>query len=610
MKKILTILFILLSSLVFSQKEYFVDVEISNSNPSIDEQVQLLYKLKYKGNNGSFNLSGMQIRKPQMSNFDIVDEGGGMNMNMSFGFGSSGGMEIYQYKLILQPKKVGAFTIAPVEFHWNKHVYKSPKVTLTINKSTGGVSTNKSKQSQGVSKGDLFGKTIVSKTKIYQGEPITVSQKVYSKLNIADIKNYKLPSYSGFWSEEIDIGQLKIKQEMINNVKYNVLEFKKSILFPQKSGIIKIEPMTVECVVQTVKTRRPRDHFEQMMYGNSIRYYANSVHHAKSSTVKINVLHLPSKGKPANFSNMIGSFKLKAELTKSELEINDATNLKITISGSGNIKLIEELDFNFPPDLEVYDPKISNKVNVNASGVSGSKTFDYIIIPRNAGTYKIKAASFSYFDVNQKKYKILSTPEYIIKVGKGDGSASNVVSTSINQEDIKYIGSDIRFIKNQAFKLKPKGTFFFGSILFFILLISPAILFILFIIIWRKQLQRRSNIALMKNKKATRVAKKRLKAANNFLKQNKRNEFFEEISQALWGYIGDKFTIQLSELSMDTVEETLTEKNVKQELIKQFIETLNNCEFARFAPGDKADTMEQIYKEGIETISKIESELR
>ncbi|MCF8299123.1 MAG: BatD family protein [Saprospiraceae bacterium] len=603
MKQITTILLIFLTSLVFGQ-DYYVDVELSSSNPSVGDEIDITYKLKFKGNSGSFNLSGLQIKRPQYSGFEIVDERSGMNQ--SFSFGGGGGMELYQYIVTLKALKEGNFSFGPMEYHWNNKVYKSPNISIAVSKGSGNQSVNTS----GVNSGDVFAKISISKTQAYQGEPITVSLKVYSKLNIANITDYKLPSYTGFWAEDIDLGQLKVKTEALNHVKYNVVEFKKSILFAQKSGTIEIEPLEVECVVQTIKTRKPRDYFEQMRWGNRVQYYANINKRVTSSKVSVKILPLPTSGKPADFSGMIGNFTLSPELTQTEIETNDATNLKIKISGTGNIKLIDELDFDFPTDFEVYDPKISTNVDVNGGGVSGSKSFDYLIIPRNPGTYKIKPASFSYFDINAKAYKTLSTPEYTIKVGKGSGNASNIVTTSVSQEDVKYIGSDIHYIKTNAIVLKPINMFLFGSDIFWILLISPVILFILFIIIWRKQLKRRSNAALMKNKKATKVARKRLKTAYSFMKQNEKNKFFEEISRALWGYVSDKFAIPLSELSMDSASDKLTEKHVKEELIKTFIETLHNCEFARFAPGDKADTMEKIYKEGIETISKIESELR
>ncbi len=604
MKLISTILLILLTSLVFAQ-DYFVDVDLSSSNPAVGDEIQIIYKLKYKGNSVSFSNSGLQIKQPQYSGFEVVDERHGMSQNFSFG-GGSNGIELYQYIVTLKALKEGNFTFGPMEYHLHKKVYKSPLVAIAVKKGSGNKNTNTS----GVGSGDVFAKILISKTQAYQGEPITVSLKVYSKLGIADLSDYKLPSYTGFWTEDIDIGRLQVKQEALNHVKYNVIEFKKSILFAQKSGTIEIEPLDVECVVQVIKTRKPRNYFEQLQWGNRVQYAENVKKRVKSAKVKVNVLPLPSSGKPANFSGMIGSFSIKPELTQTEIETNDATNLKIRISGTGNIKLIEELDFDFPTDFEVYDPKIATNVDVNAGGVSGSKSYDYLIIPRNPGTYKIKPASFSYFDIKSKSYKTLSTPEYTIKVGKGSGDASNVVTTSVNQEDVKYIGSDIHYIKTNAITLKPINAFLFASNVFWILLISPIVLFILFIIIWRKQLKRRSNAALMKNKKATKVARKHLKTAFAFIKQNEKDKFFEEISRALWGYVSDKFAIPLSELSMDTARETLTEKNVKEELISQFIETLNNCEFARFAPGDKADMMEKIYIEGIETISKIESELR
>jgi len=573
----------------------------------VGEQFQLIYT--FNGRDGKVNM-------PQLKGFSLL---GGPNVGYNSSFQNNNGKVTQSistsYTYILKAKSTGKFTIPPATLIIDRKKYRSNSLTIEVVKGSSG---NKNQQHQksgeskttAVSSKELFAKTIISKTKVYQGEAIAVTQKIYSKYQIADISNFSQPSFTGFWTEDIDIGRLAVEVEAYNNEKYYVLVLKKSIIYPQKSGIIEIDPMKIECVIQRVKTRKARSRAEQMWYGSTIKYTENELHKLKSRKIIIKVAALPSEGKTSDFSGAVGSFKLTSSLTKEELNANEATNLKIVISGKGNLKLIEEPDIEFPPDFEVYDPKITNNIKTNESGMSGSKTFDYLIIPRNAGRYKIKPVVFTYFDVNNKAYKKLLSTKYELRVGKSDGSESNITVSNIDQEDIKYIGSDIRHIANHSFVLQNTGTFFFSSPLYFFLLHIPLLIFVLIIIIWRHRIKQRDNILVLKNKKATKVAKKRLKKAQEFLKSNNKDDFYIEISLALWGYLSDKFSIPLASLSIDSVTGALISKGVEKSIIEEFIKVLNNCEFARFAPGDSTSAMESIYSDGISIISKMERELK
>jgi len=284
--------------------------------------------------------------------------------------------------------------------------------------------------------------------------------------------------------------------------------------------------------------------------------------------------------------------------------------LKFVISGQGNIQLIDKLNITFPPDFETYDPKVTSNVNTTANGVNGSQTFEYLVIPRKPGKFTVKPVTFSYYDLSKRQYVTLTSQEFKIDVAKGTGDQSTVTYSAANREDIQYIGNDIRYIVNNPSHLRKTGSLFFGSPLFIFLLILPIVLLILLKILWKKQEERRGNVMLMKNRKATRVAKKKLKKAEDFMKGGKQEEFYIEISQALWGYIGDKFSIPPAELSIDTVQDALVRRGVNEPTVNQFIEALNSTEFARFAPGDKNVKMEEVYHQALEIISKIERELR
>ncbi|MCD4679267.1 MAG: BatD family protein, partial [Bacteroidales bacterium] len=469
--------------------------------------------------------------------------------------------------------------------------------------------------SQGIDSKSLFFKATANKSNPMIGEQINISFKIYTSVNIAQYTVDEFPAFAGFWTQDLEGNKKQPKQhyEVIDGKRYIVAEIHKKAIFPQKSGKLRIDPMKIECLIQVQsKSRRSTGDavFDQFFNNSFFNSYQNVKKTLKSNSITINVKPLPINNKPAGFSGAVGSFTFTSDLDKTELKANEAINLKFSISGKGNVKLVNKLNVDFPPDFEVYDPKITYKDLNTENTIGGRRSFEYLIIPRNAGSYKIKAVQFSYFDPGKNKYITLSSPEYNINVAKGEGSQTNISYSGVNQEDIKYIGSDIRFIKTDEFPLQIIGSYFFGSMNFYLSIFLPIILFIVFIIVWKNQLRKRSDMLFMKHKKATKISRKRLKKASEYLKQNKKEEFFVEISQALWGYLSDKFAIPLSELSMESVNDALLNKNVNEEIIKQFIDTLNECEFARFAPGDSASTLENIYKQGLEIISKIERELK
>jgi hypothetical protein len=449
-----------------------------------------------------------------------------------------------------------------------------------------------------------------------QGEEIILTYKLYTSVGISNIDDSKISSFPGFWSRNLLENRDGYTQtrESIEGQEYVVAELKKFALFPQRSGEITIEPGELNCVAQirSNSQRKSSDPFFDSFFNDPFfnSRYQNVEKQLFSNSLKIDVKPLPGKDKPADFSGAVGSYSFKSEISQTEVTANEAITLKYTLSGKGNLELIDPPAVNFPTDFEVYDPEIKNNIKVSSSGVSGTRTFEYLIIPRNPGEFTIKPLEFSYFDIDSKKYVSITTPEYKIKVARGKGNANSVSYSGVSQEDIQYIGRDIRHIKLPPYKLRPIGNFFFKSYNYLFALLVPILIFILVLIIWRKSVKRRGNVALVKNRQATKVSRKRLKTASVFMNENKENEFYVEISKALWGYISDKFNIPRSELSMGNVEEKLTRKSVDEQIIKQFIETLDNTEYARFAPGDKLQNMESIYNQALEIITKIERELK
>ncbi|MBN2237055.1 MAG: protein BatD, partial [Bacteroidales bacterium] len=441
---------------------------------------------------------------------------------------------------------------------------------------------------------------------------------IFTLLPVSNLSVDKLSAYPGFWSINLldNNEQLKQYNQVVNGKEYIVADLKREALFAQKTGKLEIPPMELSCVAKLPnnKKRTPSNDpffdsfFNDPFFNNA---YQSVEKKLVSKPIFIEVMPLPTKGKPDDFSGAVGDFTISSNIDQQTVKSNEAITVKYTVNGEGNVDLIPNLNVQFPADFEVYDPKISTNSRKRNTGVSGYKVFEYTLIPRHDGNYEIPSVSFNYFNPKTEKYETVNTDSYAIVVEKGDASSNtNRTYVGDNKEDIRYLGEDIHYIATFPYKLQLKSNQFFGSLLFYILLVLPLVLVGLIVAIWRKEIKKRSNEGLMKNKQATKLAKKRLKKANDFLKARNDQDFYVEFSQALWGYISDKFNIPLSALSVETVHDYLVQKKVTEDLISEFTEALNDCEYARFAPGNKNMAMEKVYKQGLLIISKIESQLK
>jgi hypothetical protein len=596
---------------------YSQEVQLRGTSEEIvyvGERFNLVYRLNAEGNN---------FRGPDIKNFMVLS---GPQTSQSSSIqvinGKVSRSVEYTYTYLLSAGEEGVFEIPPAKVNVDGTIYESNALKIQVIKGSATQQNqpgSSSSQSSGTSGGgdfkdDVFIRAITNKSNPVQGEQIIVTYKLFYRINISAPEFKKEPSFKGFWKSNLIEDRQSYVQytENYNGQKYNVAEIKKFALFPQKTGRIEIESANAVCQGQVrAQSKKSNDPFFDNFFNDPFfNRYQNVEIPLTSNSIAIDVQPLPSNNRPADFNGAVGDFNFESTIDKTELKANEAINLKFTVRGTGNIELVDKVNVSFPPDFEVYDPKINSNINANIAGVSGTKTFEYLIIPRTPGTFKINPVKFSHFDLKKNTYQTVFSPEYIIKVSKGDGTASNVTYSGVNQADIKYIGSDIRHIKTRSPNFKFTGAYFFGSTTFYFLMILPVLLFIAFIFLLKKELKKRTNIALMRNRKATKVAQKRMKKALVFLQENKKDEFYEEVSQALWGYLSDKFSIPLANLSMDTVKDTLLAREVKEDTISHFMDTLNHCEFARFAPGESGSDMQNIYNEAVVIISKIESELK
>lgn len=451
---------------------------------------------------------------------------------------------------------------------------------------------------------DLFITASASKTKVYEQEAILLTYKVYTVVDLRQLYG-DMPDLKGFHTQEVELpAQKTFSLEHYNGRNYNTTVWRQYVLFPQQSGTMEIPSITFDGVVaQRINSGDPFDAFF-----NGGTNYVEIKKKIVTPKLKINVAALPSK--PADFSGAVGTFTMASSINSKSVKTNDAVTIKLTVTGTGNMKLIGTPEVKFPQDFEVYDPKIDNQFNLTREGLSGSKTYEYLAIPRHAGKFTIPPVSFTYFDLKTKTYKTLKSEEYVINVEKGQGNADQVIADFTNKESVKMLGNDVRYIKRGATQFAQRGDYFYGTTAYWMWYIIPFVLFVGVILMYRKQAMDNANTAKMKTKKANKVAVKRMKLAGKLLSENKKNEFYDEVLKALWGYISDKLSIPVSQLSKDNIEQELSRYGVNEELVKAFINVLNDCEFARYAPGDENEAMDKVYTASIEIISKMENSIK
>ncbi len=519
------------------------------------------------------------------------------------------------YTYILMAVSEGTFNIpaASIEVDGEK-IFSNPLTIKVLPKDkeqgnsnqsqgNGGISSRNQKTSGRITDKDLFILATASKTKVHEQEAILVTYKAYTTVDLRQLLG-KMPDQQGFYVQEVELPTQKtFKLEHYNGRNYNTVVYRQYVLFPQKSGKLEIPAVTFDAVVAQ-RVAVSDDPFEAFFNGGG---YVEVNKKIVAPKVVINVDPLPSK--PEGFSGGVGTFSLKSDISTTELKANEAVTIKLTISGTGNMKLVSAPEVKFPHDFEIYDPKIEDNYELTANGLSGTKTIEYLAIPRHAGNFTIPAIEFKYFDIKTEKYNTLATEPYELKVAKGDGSAvsQQVIADFTNKENVKVLGTDILFIKTGDTVLRQKGNYFFGTVTYYLWYIIPFVLFVVFVVIYRKQAIESANVAKVKTKKANKVATKRMKQAGKLLSENKVNEFYDEVLKALWGYISDKLNIPVSKLSRDNIEAELSGHGVSEELIKEFIDALSECEFARYAPGNQNEAMDKVYSASVDVISKMEN---
>ena len=512
----------------------------------------------------------------------------------------------YTFTYILMPKKEGTFNIGAASIKVKGANYTSNSLSVKVLPPDKAAEANGGQAGTGIGKDDYFVRMEVSNRNVYEQEGFLVTFKLYAA-RMCGLEGVKFPEFDGFLAQEIELPQEKQwSQEHYNGRNYFTVVLKQTVLYPQRSGKLTIESGKFDAIISIPTQRKISSIFDSFddMYDRVRKALV-------SSPATIDVKPLPS-GKPASFSGAVGNFTMTSDINSNNVKTNDAVTIKVKISGNGNIKLIKNPEVVFPNDFDTFDPKQETDVRTTTAGVSGSKTIEYMAIPRYAGDFEIPAISFSYFDPKSGTYKTLKSDPYKLHVEQGEGGSSNspVVSNFSNKESVKYLGKDIRFLKVKDFNFIANNDIFFGSFMYYMCYLVPAILFIVFFFIYRKQVKENANIALVRTKKANKIAVRRLKNAGKLMKENKKEEFYDEVLRALWGYLSDKLNIPQASLTKDNVETELAKFGVDDTLTNEFMDILNTCEFARYAPAQASDAMDKLYELTIDAIGKMENTIK
>lgn len=561
----------------------------------------------------TLNGTGSNLVYPNFKGFDIYS---GPNQSQSISMVNGNVSQSTTLSFYILAKAEGKYTIGSASvMSGNQKLETKPIVIDVVKGNPQPQQQNQSQQqpsdkeknqyASDLSNDDLFVRTYLSKTKCYLGEQVTITQKVYSRVDLRGFQNVKFPPYNGFWAQQENTNQqINLKQENVNGVNYYVADYNKVYLFPQRVGLITIEPVELECIVRRQTKRQPRNIFEQFFGAGGYEDVAVKV---KSKPVKVEVIDLPTQNKPIDFTGAVGDFSFKVDISKNEVKANDALNLKFTISGTGNIKLVEPMKLNLPESFEQYDPKIIESIKT-IGGVGGSKIYDYLIIPREKGDFILSNLGFSYFNVLKKKYISIPSPEITLHVLEGDGENAQIISS--NKKEIKETENDLRYIKTGDLNLTHKEDEFFSSIIHYLFLLIPFIAFIFAILFKKNQIKANSNLKLVKERKAAKLAKKQLSVAEKYLNLKNKDLFFNEVLNALNNYVGDKFNMSVVDLSKEKISDMLLTKQVNEQTIQQLLEMLNTCEYAKYAPSSVTGDLNKVYLNTLELISDIEKQIK
>lgn len=617
MKKLFCIVAFLLTAIFQMSAQNVIRVEAPDV-VAVNEQFNVTFIIEGEKNPSDFQWSSGD-------DFQLVwgpQKGSSSSIQIINGKRSSSHQTTFTYILI--PKATGTFQLPVATALLSGDRISSTQASIQVvsdgasssqssgkngGKSSGGGQTSSTGSGE-ISSNDLFMRLSLSRTEVVIGEPITATLKIYQRANVVGFENAKFPTFNGFWSQETYVpNNIEFKRESLDDKIYNTAVLRTYVLIPQQSGTITIDPAELVCLVNIRTAPSTSNSLFDSFFQDEYRTIRKRV---TTPAVKVKVNPLPA-GQPASFGGGVGNFGISARLTTDNLKTHDAASLIITVSGRGNVALLEEPKVNFPPDFEIYDTKTTENTDKSNGGTSGSKSFEYPFIPRSHGDFTIDPVEYSYYDVNAGKYVTLRTEPLHVKVAKGKGGDSAPVTTvnsGVERKDVKSLADDIRFIFTGKPGLSGSGSFFVGSVFFWILLALMILGATSVYLAFRKVAAMRADVAGTKNRRATKMAQKRLKLAGEYLDKSLYTAFYEELHKALIGFVSDKLNMDMSEISKDNIASALTEGGVSEEQTKAFTDLLDACEFARYSPDGGNEAMRSHYDAALKVISSIDSGLK
>ncbi len=606
MNKYLSYIFLTLLLIPSAVMAQSFSASVDNTTVGLSDRFQVSFTFKGTDVN---SLSGFS--SPDFAGFMVLS---GPNQSTSMQIINGSVSASLSYSFYLQPKNLGKYTIGSASIRYKGNPYKTDPITIQVEKGSSGSGTqqNTNQNSSGVSNDEIaqnvFVRATADRQQAFMGEQVTVTYKLYTRLSIASQMSIsKLPQYPGFWAEELETsGNISFTTETYQGKKYRVGVLKKVALFPTQTGDLNVTPFELDVPVQIQKKRQSNNVFDDFFNDPFFGMGQTIDFTAKSNSLKINVRPLPSSDVPDSFNGAVGSFSMDSQVDKRTIKTNEPVTLKLTINGTGNISLLDMPKINLPAGFEQYEPKVNQQVN-RTTKISGKKTAEYLVVPRDAGKKEIPPVKFSYFDINKKSYVTLSTPAYSLNVEQGTGANSQEYA---GKEDVKMLGEDIRYIKTDVESLHRSGNFILSRFGFWAAVGFPFILG-LGLVVWKKREDRLAgNVQLMRYQRAQKVARLRLKKAKALMDASDHDAFYSEISLALFGYLEDKFHIPKSELSVDRASSELQKRGLNRELVEEFEHVANKCEFIRFAPKEsETAAVAEMYNELSHVITEIEKSL-
>ncbi|GAB3914048.1 BatD family protein [Mucilaginibacter boryungensis] len=590
---------ILWANLLLAQSASFT-ASVSSTQVAAGEQFQVDFTL---------NGNGERFQPPNFNGFQVLS---GPNVSQSMTSINGNTSVSMGYSFILAAVKEGDYTIGPATIYVNGHILGTRPLKIHVVKGSPQQARRMRQQQQAIDQvpaADLskavFLRASVSKTKAYIGEQLNVTYRLYTRVGILQNQYDKLPELNGFWSQDLNEHKQPTaavwRTEILNGTRYNVADIKETIVFPERSGDLTIDPFAMTLVV---RVPAPAHDIMEEFFGNSFKDEKVKL---KSPPIIVHVKDLPAAGKPVDFSGAVGTFTLSADLDKKALKANESLNYNVKITGVGNIMLVKNPTVGFPPDFEKYDPKVTDTLSKEGGKIHGSKLYNYLLIPRHEGNYTIDPIKFTYFNPATERYVTLTSKAFPVAVAKGDRQ-TNVSALATDKQDVKLLDKDIRYIKTSDFGLTEQGENFFGSVGYYLLLLLGPVLFVA-AFYYRKWLQRHnSDIVKVKSRKASKIARKHLANAQAQLATKNKSGFYEALFKGIYGYLSDKLNIPYANLDKETIAEALRKRSVNETLITRLQDNLDLCDMARFAPVTGISEQE-VFEKTKNTINDIEDEL-